>query len=1086
MISIRRLARIFVPSALALSALAVPAIAKPKSKPAPPQLDAPKPTFEPSLYQELAWRNIGPFRGGRVTAVAGVPQEPMTFYFGATGGGVWKTTDGGTTWNNLSDGSFKTGSVGAIAVAPSDPNVVYVGMGESPVRGVATSHGDGVYRSTDAGKSWQHVGLAPTRHISRIRVHPQNPDFVYAAAQGSPWAPTPDRGIYRSKDGGKNWEKVLFVSEKAGASDLAMDPTNPRILYASFWQHRRYPWKIESGGPDSGIHRSTDGGDTWQKLSKGLPELMGKVRVDVSASKPERAWAMVEAEEGGLFRSDDSGKSWQRVNEDRELRGRAWYYMHVVADPTDADTVYVLNAPILKSIDGGKSFSRVSSPHGDNHALWIHPEHGDWMINGNDGGANVSFNGGATWSTQANQPTAQFYRVNADDLFPYTVYGGQQDNTSVAIKSAGDDGSIGREDWKPVGGCETAYVAFDPKNPVTIYAGCYHGQITRYDAETGTLRDAMAYPTLGLASTPSEVKYRFNWNAPIVASRHDPNTIYHGAQVLLKTADGGQSWTEISPDLTRNDKEKQGPGGGPITNEGAGGEVYGTIFYIAESPHRVGTPGVAPLWVGTDDGRVHLTRDGGTWEEVTPPELGEAQINAIELSPHDPRSAWVVATKYKLNDFEPYVYGTKDDGKTWHRIDAGLPRDAFARVLREDTVRPGLLYVGTETGFWTSFDGGASWQSLQLKLPVVPVTDLKVHGNDLVISTQGRSFWILDDVSPLRQLDSNAAQAALHLFAPEPASRLQAGGGFGGRDPALGRNPPYGAVIDYSLGRDLEAEKEELKLTIRNSTGEIVRELSSKPKQRDEAGRGGRRRGPGGPGGDGNQLGTSKGHHRVVWGLDREVTQAMPGTFWADEPASYRVAPGTYQLTLTLGDQSLSKPLEITSDPRLPPVRAEDESEHQRFLAAIAGDLDAALRSVKKLRAVRDQVEGLTKRAEELSAGKEIGEAGKKLVEEINALEEQLVQTKSKSFQDVINFPNRINAELVNLLGSVDGSGPPVTAGQRARLLDLEREWDTHEATVMKTLGEKVDAFNQLVADKKVPAVIVPSLADGEKAAVEK
>ncbi len=1057
---------------LAASLFASPAAGKPR-KSAEAQPEELKPAVDPALYQALAWRNIGPSRGGRVTAVAGVAGQPMTFYMGSTGGGVWKTADGGNTWRNVTDGFVKTGSVGAITVAPSDPNVVYVGMGEAPVRGVASSHGDGVYRSTDAGKTWQHLGLGRTRQIAEIEVHPTNPDLVYVAAQGSPWAATPERGIYRSSDGGKTWQQVHRVSDDAGATDLAMDPSNPRILFAAYWHHRRTPWKITSGGPPgvlgSGIWRTLDGGDTWQQMSEGLPKEMGKIGVAISGARSERVWAMVEAEEGGLFRSDDGGKSWQRVNQERVLRGRAWYYTHVIADPQDADTVYVLNAPMMKSIDGGKSFRPVEVPHGDNHALWISPVNNAWMINGNDGGANVSYNGGETWSTQANQPTAQFYRVNTDHLDPYTVYGGQQDNTTVAIKSAGDDGSIGREDWRAVGGCESGYVAFDPAAPRWIYAGCYQGQISEYDAETGRYRDVMAYPVIGLAATPAESKYRFNWNAPIVVSRHDPKVIYHGANVLLRSNDRGVTWEEISPDLTGNDPAKQGPGGGPITNEGAGGEVYQTIFYIAESPHDAAT-----IWAGTDDGRVHLTRDGGAhWTEVTPPGLGEAQINAIEVSPHDPATAWLAVTRYKFNDFTPHVLRTTDFGKTWKRTVAGIGPEAWVRVVREDTARRGLLFAGTETGLYVSFDSGERWQPFELNFPVVPVTDLQVHGDDLVASTQGRAFWVLDDLSPLRQVEPAAAE--LRLLQPKPTRHGRVGGfSFDGPPPGVGANPPAGAVIDYLVGRELDAEKDELRLEILDGAGAVVRSLSSRPKKEE----GGPGPGPGPGSGSGPPgpppLPAKKGMNRWVWDLRGEPMARVPGLMTLN-PGAGRLAPaGAYQVRLTLGETRVTQPLDLREDPRLAGLDPAAAAEQRQLLGAVGTAMDEIYRSVTRLRDVRGQVEALVVRAKEREGGEEIRLAGEALVKDMTALEDELVQPKSQSFQDVINFGNRLDAELGALLDSAE-TGPPLTAGQQQRWRDLETQWQEKKAKLGELLGTRLDTFNALVAWHAVPAIVLPA-----------
>ncbi|MEL6849593.1 MAG: glycosyl hydrolase, partial [Bacteroidota bacterium] len=680
-------------------------------------------SFPESAYQALSWRNIGPFRGGRVTTVAGVRQDVNTYYMGSTGGGVWKTVDAGASWKNISDGFFKTGSVGAIAVSAADPNVLYVGMGEAAVRGVMTSHGDGVYKSTDAGQTWTHVGLEKVRQISAVHIHPRNPDLVWVAAQGSPYQPTEDRGIYRSENGGGSWEKVLFVDENSGASALSLDPSNPRNLYAAFWDHQRLPWKVVSGGPGSGIYRSQDGGDSWEKVQKGLPDLMGKIGVAVSPANPQRVYAIVEAKKGGLYRSDDGGASWRLINGDRVLHARSWYYMHVFADPQNPDKVVVLNAPFLQSMDGGRSFRPVRTPHGDNHALWIHPDQPQVMINGNDGGANISFNGGQTWSTQSNQPTAQFYRVNADNRTPYHVYGGQQDNSSVGIPSRAPGGGISDDLMYSVGGCESAYTAFDPDNPEVVYAGCYQGIIEAYNTRTKMGRDIMAYPYLGLGSHPAAVKYRFNWNAPILVSQHDPSVLYHAGNLLLKSTDQGNSWEEISPDLTRNDSLNLGWGGGPITNEGAGGEVYHTLMYIAESPHDAQV-----IWAGADDGLVHLTRNGGQdWTNVTPPALPKGMVNSIEVSPHDPGTAYLAFTGYKFNNFTPYIYKTTNYGQSWQILIKGIAPEAHVRVVREDPKRKDLLYAGTETGLYLSFDGGNSWQSFQLNLPVVPITDLKVH-----------------------------------------------------------------------------------------------------------------------------------------------------------------------------------------------------------------------------------------------------------------------------------------------------------------------------------------------------------------------
>ncbi|RMG88640.1 MAG: glycosyl hydrolase, partial [Bacteroidetes bacterium] len=699
--------------------------------------NAPSAVFDAEVFKSLQFRNIGPFRGGRSNAVSGVRGDDQTYYFGSVGGGVWKTTDAGISWKNVTDGFLASGSVGAIAVAPSDANVVYVGMGEHAVRGVMTSHGDGMYKSTDAGKTWSHIGLKDARHIAAIRVHPTNPDVVFVAVQGALWGPSADRGVYKTTDGGQTWRKVLFVNETTGAADLSMDATNPRILYAGMWDHQRFPWQVRSGGPGSGIWKSVDGGETWQALKKGLPEAMGKVAVDVSPANPNRVYANIEAEKGGVYRSDDGGKSWKRVNSDRVTVARAWYYIEIFAHPTDENIVYVLNAPVLRSIDGGKTFESVPNPHSDQHDLWINPDRPDNMILANDGGACITFNAGRSWSTQQNQPTAQFYRVIADRRFPYHLYGGQQDNSTVCIASRTSGGGIGVRDWYPVSGGESAFLAFDPDHPDLVYGNSIQGFMEVYDHKTGETKGIMAYPQLNLGTLPRDMKYRFNWNNPLVADPHDPTVLYHGAQLVLKSADGGYSWTEISPDLTRNDPEKHNAGGVPYTNEAAGGEVYNTLSYLACSPKEAGV-----IWAGSDDGLVHLTRDGGkNWANVTPAGLPESLINAIEVSPHDPATAYLAVTRYKWNDLAPMIFVTHDYGKTWSKKVAGIPGDNFVRVVREDPVKKGLLYAGTEHGLYVSFDGGEKWSRFQSNLPVCPITDLAVHDNDLLVATSGRAFW---------------------------------------------------------------------------------------------------------------------------------------------------------------------------------------------------------------------------------------------------------------------------------------------------------------------------------------------------------
>ena len=1028
------------------------------------------PAVDPLLFQTMEWRSIGPFRGGRSVASTGVPSDPLTYYMGTVGGGVWKTTDAGTTWDNVSDGQLGTSSVGALAVSESDPNVVYVGMGEHAIRGVMTSHGDGVYRSTDAGRTWAHLGLDRTRSVSRIRVHPQNPDLVYVAAQGAPYGSNEERGIYRSSDGGKSWEKVLYIDENTGASDISMDMTNPRILYAAFWEHRRLPWQVQSGGPGSGLWKSTDGGDTWNRLEDGLPEVMGKTSIDVSRANPDRVFAIVEADPGGgVFRSDDGGDSWTNTSENWTLRARAWYYIEIFADPIDEETVYVLNAPVMKSIDGGLNFTSVSVPHGDTHDLWINPTDNRVMINSNDGGANVSFNEGNSWSTQTNQATAQFYRVNVDNRFPYYIYGGQQDNSSVAIASRGN-GGISRRDWYSVGGCESAYTAFDPDDPRFVYAGCYMGIISEYDHQTDGSRDIGVYPVLPAALQGREMKYRYNWNAPIIASPHDYSTIYHASNVLVRTRDRGMSWEEISPDLTRDDDSKQGYGGGPITNEGAGGEIYGTIYYVAVSPHERGT-----IWTGSDDGLIHLTRDDGqTWTDVTPDmDLPDGAINAIEVSPHDPGTAYVAYTSYKFNDFTPHMLVTEDYGEHWEDRTNGVPAEAWTKVVREDPVRPGLLYMGTETGVFVSFDAGENWQSLQLDLPNTPINDLIIQKreNDLVAATSGRSFWVLDDLSPLQQaMDVQGTER--RLLAPRHAYRLASGGGRGGgRGGTAGQNPPNGAIIQYYLadgaaGEEAEAAAEggdptgeEVRVEIFSPAGDLVRTYSTEPDS-DLS-----------PGAD--TLSVEPGLNRVVWNLRHESIPNIPEAYVFGSLLGRKVVPGDYEVRLTVGEWSMTQPLEVRMDPRVDATMA-DYLDQDAFVAEVASQLTDIHRSAIDVNDVEEQIQTLLGRIEGHDGEDRVTEEADRFTSELEEVADSLYQARVVDGQTVINFPSRLKFQYVWLHGNADGAEAGVSRGSRDVLEDLRVRWNSHRATVVELLGPRLDAFNQLLSELGFGAIIAP------------
>ena len=997
-------------------------------------------TYDPALYSAMEFRNIGPFRGGRATAVAGVVQDPMTYYMGATGG-VYKTENAGESWANVSDGFFNTASVGAITVSESDPNVVYVGMGEAPVRGVMTSHGDGMYKSTDGGKTWSHLGLEKTRHISKVVVHPNNPDIVIVGAQGSPYGANEERGIYKSTDGGKTWNKVHYVDANSGISDLSMDMTNPRIIYAAYWDHRRFPWKVQSGGPGSGLYKSVDGGDTWNKMTEGLPKgTMGKMGISVSRANPNKVWAIIEAENGGLYRSDDAGKSWRLINDDRLLRARSWYYMHILAHPTDPESVFVMNAPLVQSTDNGKNFVDLRTPHGDNHQLWVNPIHPQYMVNANDGGANVSINGGRNWSTQSNQPTAQFYRVNADNQFPYRVYGGQQDNSSVSIPSRADGSGIAGDDFYAVGGCESAYSAFDPNDPQYIYSGCYQGIIDEWNAKTKQTKDVMAYPFQGLGSNPRDLKYRFNWNAPIVASKHDPSVIYHAGNKLLKTKDRGVTWEEVSPDLTRNDTTTINWGGGPITNEGAGGEIYHTIYYVAESPF---TPDV--IYTGADDGLVHVTKDGGkNWTNITPPKLEAGMVNQIEVSPHDPATVYVAYTRYKFNDFTPHIFKSTDYGKSWKRIVNGIGPEAHLRVVREDPTQKDLLYAGTELGLYISFNGGEKWEKFQQNLPIVPITDLMIHQNDMIVATQGRAFWIMDDLTPLYQL-SEASKADFFVFEPRAAIRDNA---FRSNDPTIGRNPYPGFSLPYYIRDNVDSVN--LTVDIKNSNGQVIRTFATDAEDRQ------------------NKIGKKSGMNRLNWNMTQTNFDGVEGVFMGLGAGGHRVAPGNYSATFTYGENSVTKPLEIKPDPRWQATEAQYQDQ-QMLLLTVRKMIVNVQDKANELRSIRTQLNDLTPRISKEDYP-EIHKEINRLITEIDAVEDKMIQPKQKTFQDVINFPNKLEVSLLHIYGTIDGIEPPVTNGQKQRVRDLQFEF-TQLIEKLSAVEDQVEELNELIRAKAVPVI---------------
>jgi len=1051
-----------------------------------------QPAFDESLLQALEWREVGPYRGGRSAAVTGIPGHPDTYYFGATGGGVWKTEDGGTTWFNVSD-DFFGGSIGAVAVSAWDPNVVYVGGGEKTVRG-NVSHGDGLWKSTDAGRTWTYKGLPESRHIPRIRIHPKNPDLVYVAALGHLFGPNEQRGVYRSEDGGDTWKKILFVNEHAGAVDLAMDPTNPRILYATFWRVLRTPWSLESGGEGSSIWKTTDGGDTWEELTRnpGLPKgTLGISGIAVSPTNPDNLYAIVEAEEGGVFRSRDAGETWTRTNSERKLRQRAWYYTRIYADPADEESVYVLNVRFHHSKDGGKTFSRISTPHGDNHDLWIAPEDPERMIEGNDGGANVSYDGGETWSTQSNQPTAQMYRVSTDNAFPYRLLGGQQDNSTVRIRSRSFSGSaIGTRDWEPTAGGESGHVVAKPDDPDIVYGGSYGGFLTRVDHESGEVRAVNVWPDNPMGWGARKLRYRFQWNFPIFFSPHDPDVLYAAANVLFQSTDEGQSWRAISPDLTVDDESKQGPSGGPITKDNTSIEYYGTIFAALESPHE---PGV--LWTGSDDGLIHVSRDGGRgWENVTPRDFPAwLQINSIEAHPFEPGGLYLAGTRYKLDDFRPYLYKTTDWGDTWTKITDGIPEDHFTRVIRADPDRRGLLYAGTERGVYVSFDDGAKWQPLQLNLPIVPITDLAVKEKDLVAATQGRGFWILDDLSPLHQLSEEVAAAPAHLFQPRATHRLR-----GGRDEepgTRGTNPPDGVVFHYLLaeeigagGGDGEREDEEsgegdtepaFRLEVLEQNGDLVRTLVRKPPEVESPGEGDDEDEEA-EGEELRLLTAEQGLNRAVWDLRYPGAEKFPGlVLWNRFLEGPRAVPGTYQARLTVGDQVSETTFEVRADPRSSSAQEDYEAQFA-FLIQVRDKLTETHREIGRIRQVRQQLDALKKRRREASSGNEdetidpVIEAAEALDEQMTEIEEALYQTRNQSRQDPLNYPIRLNDKLAGLLRLADfGDFRPTDPMEEVRQ-ELTEAIDAELARLDRIWREELPAFNDLAAQHGVTAVALP------------
>ncbi|MEK6286710.1 MAG: glycosyl hydrolase [Acidobacteriota bacterium] len=1008
--------------------------------------DAAKKNYDSSLFNALRWRSIGPVRGGRSIACAGSTSRPFEYYFGAVGGGLWKTGDGGVTWKPVTDGQIKSSSIGAVAVSESNPDVVYIGMGEVQLRG-NIMQGDGVYKSVDAGKTWTHVGLADTHAISRIRVHPANADLVYACALGHPYGPNEQRGVFRSKDGGKTWQKVLFRSNHSGAVDLCFDPQDPQVMFAAIWDAYRTPWSLSSGGPESGLFKSTDGGDTWAEITRntGLPQgVVGKIGVSVSGADGKRVYAIVEAEDGGVFVSDDSAATWKKISEDRRLRQRAFYYSRLYADPKVRDTVYVLNTGFYKSTDGGKTYKTIRVPHGDNHDLWIASNDPQRMINSNDGGGNVSINGGETWTGQ-NYPTAQLYRVATTRDFPYHVCGAQQDNSTVCVSS--EAGGRGRTPsvMYAVGGGESGYIAPHPKNPNLFYAGSQGALLTRFDRSTGHTRDIQVYPLFFSGMPASALKERWQWTFPIVFSPHDSNVLYTSSQHLWKTTNDGQSWERISPDLTRADPKTLGDSGGPITKDQNGPEIYGTIFTLAPSRLEANT-----IWTGSDDGLAYITRDGGKkWDKITPPDLPEfSRISLIEASPHKPGTAYLAAKRYQLDDRAPYIFKTDDYGKTWKKIVNGIRPDDYVHAVREDPKRPGLLYAGAEHGIYVSFDDGANWQSLSLNLPDTQVPDLVVEENDLVIATHGRSFYVLDDIGVLRQLTPELASAAVHLFQP----RIQI-------------RSVNQAAIDYYLNQPAD----KVTLEILDGKGAVIRSYTGsadEDKRRPAAGaEEAEFGGPPAPRAPGRKAGTN----RFTWDMRYPGATVFEGMIlWSARAEAGPLAPpGAYQVRLTANGQTQTQTFAIKRDPRLNNVTDADLAEQFSLAIKVRDKTSEANEMVILIREIKKQIKDRAEKAKDQT----VSDAGEVLAKKLSAVEEEVYQVRNQSNQDPLNFPIKLNNQIAALRRSIEtGDGRP-TAQSYVVFKELSAQLDALHAKLNATLKSDLAQLNKVLAGRKLDLI---------------
>ncbi len=1016
-----------------------------------------------TYFSPLKYRNIGPFRGGRSVSATGVVGDPLTYYMGTTGGGLWKTADAGQRWENISDGFFELGSVGAVAVSTSNPNIVFCGMGEHAPRGVMTSYGDGVYKSTDAGKTWKKMGLENTQHISRIVVHPTNPDVLWVAAQGALYGPTKERGIYKSTDGGLTWKNVLFVNELTGGVELSIDANYPEVLYAAMWHHQRKPNMVISGGEGSGLYKSVDGGESWFKIHKGLPEEKGKMAIAVSPANSNKVYALVESDsdkdQGGLFVSEDAGKSWNMVSGDNRLVQRAWYYIEVFADPNDENTVYVLSAPALRSLDGGKTWETLSGPHGDYHDLWINPDNSKNMVIADDGGAGISFNFGKTWSTQSNMPTAQFYRISTDNLFPYNIYGGQQDNTAVKIASMSTGRSgITQQDWTYTAGGESAFLAFDPNNPRYVMGGSYLGTIELLDMDSKASTQIMAAPIQYLGRAARDMKYLYNWNAPIIKSQHESDTYYHCAQLVLRTRDKGVTWEEISPDLTRNMDDKQGKGGGPYTNEAVGAENYGTIAYMIESPHEKGV-----FWTGSDDGLVHITKNGGqSWENVTPKGLQECLVNAIEVSPHEPGTAYIATTRYKFNDYTPALYKTTDYGKSWTSISAGIPYGSFTRVVREDATRKDLLYAGTEKGVYISWNGGKNWESFQLNLPKTPITDLKVHNDNLIVATSGRSFWILDDLTALSQY--TPSKKGIKILKPSAAYNGSWGSPlsgnseeFNGTDAFDGINPANGMVIYYELPK--MSDSTSISLEIHDAKGNLVRSISSEKDPKYVKNNGGGP--PPAP-----ILSKKEGLNRFVWDMKHPIMTGIPNVYIEANFRGHMVSPGDYTLTLKTSKETEETTGTIMEIPTYKTSPGQYET-YNTLMSAMEENVSDMHQKVNLLYTVQQQLKDIVS----VLKASPLKTKGENLIAQLQTWDGDMVQRKSQAYDDVENFPNKFTAEYLFLINQTSSDIPRVNQSSVDRKKELDAQWEKLNQRAVKFIETDIPAYNKELWNAGIGAI---------------